>query len=153
MHQLVAGILKDHLVSSLSLPPFLIIKDQEVWLRLSISHAPPSLQLMTVSEISIIYNCIIVLIVTWKTNEYTQVCNPPQTPPSFDKQLKKKTQQNILKHTREKQTCMKRDYTLKYCRCGQLKKHMHKEEHENIKKTTMADSLIQAWTRTFEYCS
>ena len=54
VHQLVAGILKDHLVSSLSLPPFLIIKDQEVWLRLSISHAPPSLQLMTVSEISII---------------------------------------------------------------------------------------------------
>ena len=89
VHQLVVGILKDHLVSSLSLPPFLIIKDQEVWLRLSISHAPPSLQLMTVSEISIIYNCIIVLIVTWKTNEYTQVCNPPQTPPSFDKQLKK----------------------------------------------------------------
>ena len=84
-------ILKDHLVSSLSLPPFLIIKDQEVWLRLSISHAPPSLQLITVSEISIIYNCIIVLIVTWKTNEFlSQVHNPPQTTPFFDKQLKKK---------------------------------------------------------------
>ena len=49
-----------------------------------------------------------------------------------------------MKHTREKDTCMKRDYTLKYiCRCGQLKKHIHKEEHENIKKL----QWLIAWYR------